>query len=55
MYLKPCLVDIEADKGDGVWDGGGRDPPDLVVGQVQRLDDQLRAQVVEVPHLGDPV
>ena len=49
------LVDVEADEGGRVGDGGGRDPPDLVVREVQRLDDQLRAEVVKVPHLGDPV
>ena len=49
------LVDVEADEGGRVGDGGGRDPPDLVVGEVERLDDQLRAEVVEVPNLGDPV
>ena len=49
------LVDVEADKRDRVRDGGGGDPPDVVVGEVERLHRQLGAEVVEVPHLGDPV
>ena len=49
------LVDVEADEGGRVGDGGGRHPTDLVVGEVERLDDQLRAEVVEVANLGDPV